>query len=109
MYVENLTAYRVDSATELLQYLKKGNANRVTAATNMNDTSSRSHSVLNIFLETEDRLSGAKRRSQLYLIDLAGSEKASKTGAEGIRLDEARLINLSLSTLGNVISALFRG
>lgn len=109
VYVENLTAYRVDSATELLQYLKKGNANRVTAATNMNDTSSRSHSVLNIFLETEDRLSGAKRRSQLYLIDLAGSEKASKTGAEGIRLDEARLINLSLSTLGNVISALSEG
>lgn len=109
VYVENLTAYRVDSAADLLQYLKKGNANRVTAATNMNDTSSRSHSVLNISLETEDKLSGAKRRSQLYLIDLAGSEKASKTGAEGIRLDEARLINLSLSTLGNVISALSEG
>lgn len=109
VYVENLTTYKVDSAEELLQYLKKGNANRITAATNMNDTSSRSHSVLNISLETEDKLSGAKRRSQLYLIDLAGSEKASKTGAEGIRLDEARLINLSLSTLGNVISALSEG
>lgn len=109
VYVENLTTYRVYSAADLLQYLKKGNTNRITAATNMNDTSSRSHSVLNISLETEDKLSGAKRKSQLYLIDLAGSEKASKTGAEGIRLDEARLINLSLSTLGNVISALSEG
>lgn len=109
VYVENLSSYQVNSADDLIRYLKRGNKNRVTAATNMNDQSSRSHSIFNVSIETEDLLSGAKRRSQLYLIDLAGSEKAAKTGVEGLRLDEARLINLSLSTLGNVINALSTG
>ncbi|TNJ29743.1 Kinesin-1 [Giardia muris] len=109
VYVENLSSFEVSSADDLIRYLKRGNKNRVTAATNMNDQSSRSHSIFNVSIETEDLLSGAKRRSQLYLIDLAGSEKAAKTGVEGLRLDEARLINLSLSTLGNVINALSTG
>ncbi|KPP78005.1 kinesin heavy chain-like [Scleropages formosus] len=75
----------------------------------MNEHSSRSHSIFLIdirqeHLETEQKLSG-----KLYLVDLAGSEKVSKTGAEGAVLDEAKNINKSLSSLGNVISALAEG
>ncbi|MBN3270363.1 KIF5A protein, partial [Polyodon spathula] len=75
----------------------------------MNEHSSRSHSIflINIkqeHVETEQKLSG-----KLYLVDLAGSEKVSKTGAEGSVLDEAKNINKSLSSLGNVISALAEG
>ncbi|XP_062271522.1 kinesin heavy chain [Scomber scombrus] len=108
-YVKGCTERFVTSPGEVMDVIDEGKANRHVAVTNMNEHSSRSHSIflLNIKqenVETEQKLSG-----KLYLVDLAGSEKVSKTGAEGAVLDEAKNINKSLSALGNVISALAEG
>ncbi len=75
----------------------------------MNEHSSRSHSVFLISIKQEDTENKKALIGKLYLVDLAGSEKVSKTGAEGTVLDEAKTINKSLSSLGNVISALAEG
>merc|ERR1712088_961342 len=78
----------------------------------MNLNSSRSHSILTITIETMDSGPDNKQRirvGHLHMVDLAGSERQSKTGATGQTLEEATKINLSLSTLGNVISALVDG
>ena len=75
----------------------------------MNEHSSRSHSVFLINVKQENQENQKKLTGKLYLVDLAGSEKVSKTGAEGMVLDEAKNINKSLSALGNVISALADG
>jgi kinesin family member 5 len=75
----------------------------------MNEHSSRSHSVFLINVKQENLENQKKLSGKLYLVDLAGSEKVSKTGAEGTVLDEAKNINKSLSALGNVISALADG
>merc|ERR1712071_713637 len=78
-------------------------------ATNMNEHSSRSHAIFSIRVERQELGPDGKthfRVGKLNLVDLAGSERQSKTGAQGVRLKEATKINLSLSTLGNVISAL---
>lgn len=72
----------------------------------MNEHSSRSHYIFLINVRQEDPLTQKKLCGKLFLVDLAGSEKVSKTGAEGIVLDEAKNINKSLSALGKVISAL---
>ena len=78
----------------------------------MNDRSSRSHVIFTITVERcelgPDKQQHV-RMGKLHLVDLAGSERQSKTGAKGDRLKEAIKINLSLSTLGNVISALVDG
>uniref|UniRef100_A0A4W6EF17 Kinesin-like protein n=1 Tax=Lates calcarifer TaxID=8187 RepID=A0A4W6EF17_LATCA len=108
-YVKGCTERFVTSPEEVMDVIDEGKANRHVAVTNMNEHSSRSHSIflINIkqeHVETEQKLSG-----KLYLVDLAGSEKVSKTGAEGAVLDEAKNINKSLSALGNVISALAEG
>nr|XP_015199674.1 PREDICTED: kinesin heavy chain isoform 5A isoform X3 [Lepisosteus oculatus] len=108
-YVKGCTERFVSSPEEVMDVIDEGKANRHVAVTNMNEHSSRSHSIflINIkqeHIETEQKLSG-----KLYLVDLAGSEKVSKTGAEGAVLDEAKNINKSLSALGNVISALAEG
>ncbi|CAL8342375.1 unnamed protein product [Boreogadus saida] len=84
-------------------------ANRHVAVTNMNEHSSRSHSIFLINIKQENVETETKLSGKLYLVDLAGSEKVSKTGAEGSVLDEAKNINKSLSALGNVISALAEG
>lgn len=89
-----------------------GNKNRSVGSTNMNEQSSRSHAIFSVTVECSDKgPDGAQRIrvGKLHLVDLAGSERQSKTGATGIRLKEATKINLSLSTLGNVISALVDG
>lgn len=72
----------------------------------MNDTSSRSHSVIQIILEVRDTLTQNLQMSKISLVDLAGSESVSRTGAEGVTLDEARTINKSLFNLAKVISTL---
>lgn len=92
--------------------MDKGNKNRSTGATLMNADSSRSHSIFTINVEMcEKDTEGEEhyRVGKLNLVDLAGSERQSKTGATGDRLKEATKINLSLSALGNVISALVDG
>lgn len=83
---------------------------RTVAATNMNETSSRSHAVFTIFFtqQKQDSATGlvTEKVSKISLVDLAGSERADSTGAKGTRLKEGANINKSLTTLGKVISAL---
>lgn len=108
-YVKGCTERFVSSPEEVMEVIDEGKANRHVAVTNMNEHSSRSHSVFLIHVKQENVESEKKLHGKLYLVDLAGSEKVSKTGAEGAVLDEAKNINRSLSALGNVISALADG
>ena len=124
-YVEGLQEYVVRSYEEAEALLNLGLENRAIAATLMNSTSSRSHTVITIIIEqkgniptasedSEDNLKAAHKfssayrvlRSKLLMVDLAGSERVRKTVSKGTRLDEAKSINTSLSALGNVIAAL---
>ncbi|XP_021254265.1 kinesin heavy chain isoform X1 [Numida meleagris] len=108
-YVKGCTERFVSSPEEVLDVIDEGKANRHVAVTNMNEHSSRSHSIFLINIKQENVETEKKLSGKLYLVDLAGSEKVSKTGAEGAVLDEAKNINKSLSALGNVISALAEG
>ncbi|XP_040888430.1 kinesin heavy chain-like isoform X2 [Toxotes jaculatrix] len=108
-YVKGCTERFVSSPEEVLDVIDVGKANRHVAVTNMNEHSSRSHSIFLINIKQENVETEKKLSGKLYLVDLAGSEKVSKTGAEGAVLDEAKNINKSLSALGNVISALAEG
>uniref|UniRef100_A0A669B3I5 Kinesin-like protein n=2 Tax=Oreochromis TaxID=8139 RepID=A0A669B3I5_ORENI len=108
-YVKGCTERFVTSPEEVMDVIDEGKANRHVAVTNMNEHSSRSHSIFLINIKQENVETEQKLSGKLYLVDLAGSEKVSKTGAEGAVLDEAKNINKSLSALGNVISALAEG
>ncbi|XP_028146300.1 kinesin-like protein KIF14 [Diabrotica virgifera virgifera] len=107
-YVVDLSVQVVKSYKELRHWLLVGNRNRATAATTMNEKSSRSHSIFSIELCLSDDKNGesASRKSRISLVDLAGSERLGNShGAEG-RIREGVCINKSLLTLGKVISAL---
>ncbi|XP_013089022.1 kinesin heavy chain-like isoform X1 [Biomphalaria glabrata] len=108
-YVKGCTERFVSSPEEVMDVIEEGKSNRHVAVTNMNEHSSRSHSVFLIHVKQENVENEKKLHGKLYLVDLAGSEKVSKTGAEGSVLDEAKNINKSLSALGNVIAALADG
>ncbi|XP_031423416.1 kinesin heavy chain isoform X2 [Clupea harengus] len=108
-YVKGCTERFVSSPEEVMDVIDEGKAARHVAVTNMNEHSSRSHSIFLINIKQEHVETEQKLCGKLYLVDLAGSEKVSKTGAEGSVLDEAKNINKSLSSLGNVISALAEG
>uniref|UniRef100_A0A8C6P183 Kinesin-like protein n=1 Tax=Nothobranchius furzeri TaxID=105023 RepID=A0A8C6P183_NOTFU len=108
-YVKGCSERFVTSPEEVMDVIDEGKANRHVAVTNMNEHSSRSHSIFLINIKQENVETEQKLSGKLYLVDLAGSEKVSKTGAEGAVLDEAKNINKSLSALGNVISALAEG
>ncbi|XP_060108279.1 kinesin heavy chain isoform X2 [Heteronotia binoei] len=108
-FVKGCTERFVSSPEEILDVIDEGKSNRHVAVTNMNEHSSRSHSIFLINIKQENMETEQKLSGKLYLVDLAGSEKVSKTGAEGALLDEAKNINKSLSALGNVISALAEG
>ncbi|KAF3323505.1 phragmoplast orienting kinesin 2 [Carex littledalei] len=105
VHVENLTEVTVSSASDAMQQLIQGAANRKVAATNMNRASSRSHSIFTCIIESKWENQGIThhRFARLNLVDLAGSERQKSSGAEGERLKEATNINKSLSTLGLVI------
>ncbi|XP_064201871.1 kinesin-1 heavy chain-like [Anguilla rostrata] len=107
-YVKGCTSARC-SPEEVMDTIDEGKSNRHVAVTNMNEHSSRSHSIFLINVKQENTQTEQKLSGKLFLVDLAGSEKVSKTGAEGAVLDEAKNINKSLSSLGNVISALAEG
>lgn len=112
VYVKDLSTKVVKSVEEMDQVLATGLKNRSVAATNMNEGSSRSHSIFMVTVEQcSTGVDGEPhiRVGKLNMVDLAGSERQSKTGATGDRLKEATKINLSLSALGNVISALVDG
>jgi kinesin family protein 1/kinesin family protein 3/17 len=107
VYVKDLTEVVVDGADKLNQMIEQGFENRMTAATKMNDTSSRSHCIFVIKLHQKDATDESRNTfSKVNLVDLAGSERAKSTEAEGERLKEGANINKSLSALGNVINAL---
>ncbi|KRY48211.1 Osmotic avoidance abnormal protein 3 [Trichinella britovi] len=111
VYVAGLSMHPVHNINEVEQLLARGMRNRATAATLMNTDSSRSHSIFTLHLEMIEMATDGQhiKMAKLHLVDLAGSERQSKTGATGERLKEATKINLSLSALGNVISALVDG
>ncbi|XP_039861741.1 kinesin-like protein KIF17 isoform X2 [Simochromis diagramma] len=112
VYVRDLSMHTVHSVGECERIIEKGWRNRAVGYTLMNKDSSRSHSIFTIHLEicsTDSSGQDHLRAGKLNLVDLAGSERQSKTGATGERLREATKINLSLSALGNVISALVDG
>ncbi|XP_062889416.1 kinesin-like protein KIF1B isoform X1 [Mobula hypostoma] len=109
-YVEDLSKLAVTSYTDIADLMDAGNKARTVAATNMNETSSRSHAVFTIVFtqkrhDVETDLC-TEKVSKISLVDLAGSERADSTGAKGTRLKEGANINKSLTTLGKVISAL---
>uniref|UniRef100_M3ZTD5 Kinesin-like protein n=1 Tax=Xiphophorus maculatus TaxID=8083 RepID=M3ZTD5_XIPMA len=108
-FVKGCTERFVCSPEEVMDAIDEGKNNRHVAVTNMNEHSSRSHSIFLINIKQENTQTEQKLTGKLYLVDLAGSEKVGKTGAEGTVLDEAKMINKSLSSLGNVISALAEG
>lgn len=109
-YVEDLSKLAVTNYQDIHDIIDEGNKARTVAATNMNETSSRSHAVFTIFFtqQRHDEMTGldTEKVSKISLVDLAGSERADSTGAKGTRLKEGANINKSLTTLGKVISAL---
>jgi kinesin family protein 3/17 len=113
VYVKGLTSYVVKDGSQIDNVLQTGKKNRTVGATLMNAESSRSHSIFMITIETSEKsvVDGENhiKMGKMSLVDLAGSERANKTGATGDRLKEGCKINLSLSALGNVISALVEG
>ncbi|XP_062501904.1 kinesin-like protein KIF28 isoform X2 [Corticium candelabrum] len=108
-YVQDLKRVPVGSYREIEKRMEEGTANRTVASTNMNATSSRAHTVVTIMFDQivkNEAGQETKKSSMINLVDLAGSERADSTGATGDRLKEGANINKSLSSLGNVISAL---
>ncbi|RPD62104.1 kinesin-domain-containing protein [Lentinus tigrinus ALCF2SS1-7] len=109
-YVEDLSKLMVNSYDEMMTLMDEGNKARTVAATNMNETSSRSHAVFTLLLTMKrhdvDTNLDTEKVSRINLVDLAGSERANSTGATGQRLKEGANINKSLTTLGKVIAAL---
>lgn len=110
VYVQNLTDEPVKCYEDIERLMKVGDLNRTTAATKMNDTSSRSHAVFTLTLKQIQHDiatdSTIERLARMRLVDLAGSERAGRTEATGQRLREGSNINQSLTTLGRVIAAL---
>jgi kinesin family protein 5 len=109
IYVDGASERYVGCPNDVLALLEVGSANRAQAATNMNEHSSRSHSIFILTINQTNKQQGFSKIGKLYLVDLAGSEKISKTGATGHTLEEAKNINKSLTTLGRVINSLTDG
>ena len=118
VFVANATTVDIYSLDDFLQVLEVGNGNRVSAFTNLNAQSSRSHACIICTVhkikrprKAEDGANAAPvdtkvLAGKLFALDLAGSERVKKSGAGGARLEEAKAINKSLAALGNCISAL---
>ncbi|XP_052475759.1 kinesin-like protein KIF3B [Carassius gibelio] len=112
VYVSGLSSVVTKNIKEIEHVMNLGNQSRSVGFTKMNERSSRSHAIFVITIEcSEMGIDGEDhiRVGKLNMVDLAGSERQSKTGVQGQRFKEATKINLSLSALGNVISALVDG
>lgn len=112
VYVKDLSSVVTKDAVEIEHVMNIGNQSRTVGFTNVNERSSRSHAIFVVTVECSEAGPDGEdhiRVGKLNMVDLAGSERQSKTGAKGTRLKEAAKINLSLSALGNVISALVDG
>ncbi|EFO16338.2 KIF17 protein, partial [Loa loa] len=108
IYVAGLSMHVCHDYKACQRLMKEGSENRHVGATLMNKDSSRSHSIFTVYVEVALN-NGSIRTGKLNLVDLAGSERQAKTGTTGDRFKEATKINLSLSALGNVISAFVDG
>ena len=108
IFVEGLSEYVITNAHEAFALLRRGERNRIKRSTHMNMNSSRSHSIFQLLLETDQvDKNGMLRKAKLSFIDLAGSEKINKEEEMGVKhMQELRNINLSLTTLGKVIQIL---
>lgn len=107
--VAGVTEIMTTNVDEIDKYIRQGNRLRTKERTDANETSSRSHAVLQITVEHKDKAHGINAEiniAKLSLIDLAGSERASNTNNRGLRLIEGANINKSLLALGNCINAL---
>ncbi|XP_062979756.1 kinesin-like protein KIF3C isoform X2 [Elgaria multicarinata webbii] len=112
VYIKDLSSFVTKNVKEIEHVMNLGNQARSVGSTNMNEYSSRSHAIFAITVECSEAGPDGEdhiRVGKLNLVDLAGSERQSKMGAQGERPKEASKINLSLSALGNVISALVDG
>ncbi len=109
IWVEDMTEKNIINEEEMLSVFREGTFSRTVAATRMNDKSSRSHSLFILTIFQRNTLTESTKNGKLYFVDLAGSEKTSKTEATGKVLDEAKNINKSLMCLGMVINALTEG
>uniref|UniRef100_UPI00398F54D5 kinesin-like protein KIF18B n=1 Tax=Pristiophorus japonicus TaxID=55135 RepID=UPI00398F54D5 len=110
--VQRLSYHQPKSAKDLLEMLANGNLSRTQHPTDANATSSRSHAVFQVHVKQQDRIASISknlRMAKMCLIDLAGSERATATKAQGARFREGANINRSLLALGNVINALADG
>uniref|UniRef100_A0A673SVA5 Kinesin-like protein n=1 Tax=Suricata suricatta TaxID=37032 RepID=A0A673SVA5_SURSU len=105
-YVDGLTSVPCENYTQIERLMEQGTKTRTTASTNMNASSSRSHMVITIQFKQVFLDRGLTKQSTINLVDLAGSERQKSSGSEGDRLREGSQVNLSLTNLGNVISAL---
>jgi len=104
--ISNVTLRDISSVSECEKIFDLGLGRRKTRATAMNDASSRSHLIFSILIDSYNPSTKSKTLGKLSFVDLAGSEKSSKTGTDKAGQEEANAINMSLSALGNVISAL---
>ena len=106
IFIDGLAYHKVETVAHALEIIAHANDRKSMGVTKMNETSSRSHTVVNVQIAIIDLVGGSKTSAEMFLVDLAGSERVGKTGATGDRLREAQGINLSLTLLGNVISKL---
>jgi len=107
--IPNLSEFTIENEQELLKLILTGNARRVMASTHANQFSSRSHAIIQLFVEKRDRVRNIQEtytQSKLCFVDLAGSERAATTENRGLRLTEGANINKSLLALGNCINVL---
>ncbi|OMJ68334.1 hypothetical protein SteCoe_34253 [Stentor coeruleus] len=109
VYIEGIKEVHAGNDNEVYELMKTGSDNREVAYTNMNAVSSRSHSLFIITISQTNSKDHSAKIGKLFLVDLAGSEKVGKTGAAGLRLEEAKHINKSLTALGQVIYSLTDG
>lgn len=109
VHIQGVTEIELTSISQTETIFEDGLSGRKTRKTNMNDASSRSHLVFSIIVDSTNVNTGVRTMGKLSFVDLAGSEKSSKTGTDHEGQEEANAINLSLSALGNVISALSDG
>nr|XP_019940257.1 PREDICTED: kinesin-like protein KIF6 [Paralichthys olivaceus] len=106
IHLRNLSLQQSSNEEEALNLLFLGDTNRMIAETPMNQASTRSHCIFTVHVCRREPGSATVRRSKLHLVDLAGSDRVSKTGLNGQQLTEAKYINLSLHYLEQVIISL---
>ena len=107
--IQGVTEVEIETVQQAEQIFEEGMSHRKTRKTAMNEASSRSHLIFSILIDSLNTNTSVRTIGKLSFVDLAGSEKSSKTGVDKQGQEEANAINMSLSALGNVIAALSEG